>query len=170
MNQFWEGLQWVVSAGGAVGAIWSSIIINNQKHKLNKLKTKFDYLIIKRNEVIVQLNARISDIEVWMKQTSKLEDSDFINIRRFKELVDKFEITLIHGRYLLPIRLKDSVDALLAALCGCIETYDDELEKIGFESVSQPPEIAFANELYKPQIPEAIKSAKWFLGQELADE
>lgn len=173
MNQFWEGLQWVFSAGGAIGAVATYFLyikIEKQKHNLDKLKTKFNYLILKRNEVIAQLNGRISDIEIWMKQTSKLEDSDFIHIRRFKELVDKFEVTLIHGRYLLPARLKNSVDALLALLCRCIETYEDELEKIGFESVPQPPEIAFANELYKPEIEESIKSAKWFLGQELAEE
>ena len=49
-NTFWESLQWILSAGGTIGAIATFFLsknINQQKHRLDKLKTKFDNLVIK---------------------------------------------------------------------------------------------------------------------------
>lgn len=77
-NTFWESLQWILSAGGTIGAIATFFLsknINQQKHRLDKLKTKFDNLVIKRDKVISYINMRVSDIEVWMIRTKKLESA-----------------------------------------------------------------------------------------------
>ena len=114
-NTFWESLQWILSAGGAIGAIVTFFLnknINQQKHRLDKLKTKFDNLVIKRDKVISYINMRVSDIEVWMNRTKKLESAQDIDIYKFRDLVSKFEVTLIRGQYLLPDELCLLIDKL----------------------------------------------------------
>jgi len=92
-NTFWESLQWVLSTGCAIAALLLNRNLNQQKHKLDKLKTKFDNLILKRNKVIAYINMRVSDIEVWMNRTKKLESAQDIDIHEFRDLVSKFEVT-----------------------------------------------------------------------------
>lgn len=171
-NTFWESLQWFLSAGGAIGAVATYFLsknINQQKHRLDKLKTKFDNLIIKRNKVISYINMRVSDIEVWMNRTKKLESAQDIDIHKFRDLVSKFEVTLIHGHYLLPDELCLPIHNLFDALNNCLEVYDEECEKIGHEPIPCPPEDTFANKLYSREIQELFKTVKWRLRKEARD-
>lgn len=87
MDKFWDILQWVLASGGGLAALFSFFLnkkINKQQHRLNKLKAKFDYLIIERNKVIAELNRCIADIELWMKQTSQCDDANQIKIAGFE--------------------------------------------------------------------------------------
>lgn len=168
-NTFWESLQWVLSTGCAIAALLLNRNLNQQKHKLDKLKTKFDNLILKRNKVIAYINMRVSDIEVWMNRTKKLESAQDIDIHEFRDLVSKFEVTLIHGYYLLSAELRLPIDNLFDVLNSCLEVYDEECEKIGNEPISCPPEDTFANKLYSNEIRELIKTVKWHLGKEISD-
>lgn len=72
---------------------------------------------------------RVSDIEVWMNRTKKLESAQDIDIYKFRDLVSKFEVTLIRGQYLLPDELCLLIDKLFHALNNCLEVYDEECEK-----------------------------------------
>lgn len=171
-NTFWECLQWFLSAGGAIGAIATFCLnknLNQQKHKLDKLKTKFDNLILKRNKVIAYINMRVSDIEVWMNRTKRLESAQDINVDKFRDLVSKFEVTLIHGHYLLSAELRLPIDNLFDALNNCLKVYDEECEKIGNEPISCPPEDTFANKLYSDDIRKLINTVKECLGKEIGD-
>lgn len=171
-NTFWESLQWFLSAGGAIGAIATFFLnknINQQKHRLDKLKTKFDNLIIKRNKVISYVNMRISDIEVWMNRTKRLESAQDIDINEFRNLVSKFEVTLIHGHYLLSDELCVPIDNLLDALNNCLKVYDEECEKLGYEPISYPPEDTFANKLYSNETQELFKTVRCRLRKETHD-
>ncbi len=171
-NTFWESLQWILSAGGAIGAIVTFFLnknINQQKHRLDKLKTKFDNLVIKRDKVISYINMRVSDIEVWMNRTKKLESAQDIDIYKFRDLVSKFEVTLIRGQYLLPDGLCLLIDKLFHALNNCLEVYDEECEKKEYESIPCPPEDTFANKLYSREIQELFKAVKWQLRKETRD-
>ena len=173
MNTFWEGVQWILSAGGAIGAVSTFFLhtkLNKQKYKLDKLKTQFDYLVIERNKITSALNTRISDIEVWITETKRLDDSDFIDVYRFRKLVRQYEKTLIHGRYLLSTALYEVTNQLLDVFNHSITIYEDEQEKLGYEPLSIPPEITFVNELFKPEVEELIKTAKWRLGNEIINE
>ena len=171
-NTFWKSLQWVLSAGGTIGAIATYFLrknINQQKHRLDKLKTKFDNLVIKRDKVISYINMRVSDIEVWMIRTKKLESAQDIDIHKFRDLVSKFEVTFIHGQYLLSDELSQPIDNLFDALNKCLEVYDEECEKIGHEYISCPPEETFAEKLYSREIQELFKTVKWQLKKETRD-
>jgi len=168
-NTFWESLQWVLSTGCVIATLLLNRNLNQQKHKLDKLKTKFDNLILKRNKVIAYINMRVSDIEVWMNRTKRLESAQDININKFRDLVSKLEVTLIHGHYLLSAELRSPIDNLFDALNSCLKVYDEECEKIEYESIPCPPEDTFTNKLYSDEIRELIKTVKWHLGKEISD-
>lgn len=156
-NTFWESLQWILSAGGTIGAIATFFLsknINQQKHRLDKLKTKFDNLVIKRDKVISYINMRVSDIEVWMIRTKKLESAQDIDIHKFRDLVSKFEVTFIHGQYLLSDELSQPIDNLFDALNKCLEVYDEECEKSGMSIFHVHPK----KHLQKNCIAEKFKS------------
>ncbi|BFK46706.1 hypothetical protein [Alistipes sp. i18-0019-D1] len=173
MSDFLEGVQWILSAGGAIGAVSTYFLhtkVDRQKHKLDKLKTKFDYMVNKRNEVIVRLNSRIADIKIWMIDTQNLDDADFIDMQQFRELVRQFEVTLIHGQYLLSSPLRDSVTTLLDAFNKCIRIFNEEEEKLAYGPVAAPPKDTFAMELFKSNIQELLQTVTWRLGKEIAGD
>ena len=173
MSTFWEGVQLILSAGGAIGAVSTYFLhtkLDQQKHKLDKLKTQFDHLIGTRNKIISALNARISDIEVWMTETQRLDDADFIDVYRFRTLVHRYEITLIHGRYLLPSTLCEVTNRLLNVFNHSIATYEDERERAEYEPIAIQPEIRLVEALFNPKVIELIKTVKWRLGNEISNE
>ena len=70
MTIFWEVIQWIFSALGVGGIAFAAYLngrLNKQRLKLDKLKTKFDYIFIERNKVLMALNTRVSNIEMWMR-------------------------------------------------------------------------------------------------------
>lgn len=173
MSTFWEGVQWILSAGGAIGAVSTYFLhtrFNQQKHKLDKLKTRFDYLIGTRNKIITDLNTRISDIEVWMIDTTRLDDADFIDVSRFQKLVRRYETTLIHGQYLLSSALHEVTNQLLNVFNNSITTYEDEHERAEYEPIAIQPEIRLVDALFNPKVKELIKTVKWRLGNEISNE
>lgn len=173
MSTFWEGVQLILSAGGAIGAVSTYFLhtkLDQQRHKLDKLKTQFDHLIGTRNKIISALNARISDIEVWMTETKRLDDADFIDVFRFRTLVHRYEITLIHGRYLLSSTLREVTNQMLNVFNNSITTYENERERAEYEPIAMPPEITFVNELFTPKVEELIRTVKWRLANEISNE
>ena len=104
-----------------------------------------------------------------MIRTKKLESAQDIDIHKFRDLVSKFEVTLIHGQYLLPDELSQPIGNLFDALNKCLEVYDEECEKKEYESIPCPPEDTFANKLYSREIQELFKTVKWQLKKEISD-
>lgn len=144
--------------------------IKKQDLKFDKMKSKFNVLLDKRSKVISALNYRVSNIEVWLRNTKRLEDYECINPEKFKQLVSEFEITFIHARFLLSSATSSSLQALLDELRNCIDLYNEEYEKLGFMSVANPPEITFTNKLFKGKTTELMKTAVWRLSKDISDE
>ena len=149
---FWDVLQWILSTSGIVGVIFTFILhfkLEEQKHNLDKLKSKFEQLLLKRTEIVIAINTCVSDIEVWMRQAQRLESAQDIDINAFRRLVLRYESTLIHGGYILSSELLKATNELCNSFIRCIEIYDEECEKIEFEPIPCSPEDAFANKLYQ---------------------
>ena len=173
MDKFWDILQWVLASGGGLAALFSFFLnkkINKQQHRLNKLKAKFDYLIIERNKVIAELNRCIADIELWMKQTSQCEDANQIKIAGFRKSVSQLEIHLTHGRYLLSSKVYDATNDLLAECIKCLRLYNQQMEEIGYDPDSASPNAVFAEAFFKPEIKQMIMNVYKCFSEEVTDE
>lgn len=172
MSTFWEILK-ILASGGIFSAIIYFVLnnkIKKQDLKFDKMKSKFNVLLDKRSKVISALNYRVSNIEVLLRDTARLEDWEWINTKKFKQLVSEFEITLIHARFLLSSATNSSLQALLDELRNCIDLYNEECEKIGLMPVSEPPKITFAERLFKGKTTELMKTAVWRLSKDISDE
>lgn len=172
MSTFLEILK-ILAAGGFFSAIVYLALnqkIKNQDLKFDKMKSKFNVLLDKRSKVISALNCRVSNIEVWIVDTARLEDWEYINPKKFKQLVSEFEITLIHARYLLSSATNSSLQALLDEFRNCIDLYNEECEKLGYESVPVPPKITFTNRLFDGKTTELMRTAHWRLSCDISDE
>ncbi len=173
MRTFWEVVQWAFAASGVGGIAFAACLngrLNKQKLKLDKLKTKFDYLLIERNKALMALNTRVSDIEMWMRKTSKIEYDQHINIHEFIDLLSKLEVTLIHSRVILPSEPYFALNELLESLTGVLDIYNDECEKLGQEPMDRHPLETFAIKLHEPRVREMINTVKIRIGEELSED
>lgn len=172
MSTFLEILK-ILATGGIFSASVYFVLnkkIKQQDLKFDQMKSKFNVLLDKRSKVISALNYRVSNIEVWLRDTARLEDWEGINPEKFQQLVSEFEITLIHARFLLSSVTSSSLQDLLDELRICIDLYYEESEKLGYTSVSNSPEITFTNRLFDGKIRELMKTAVWRLSNEISNE
>lgn len=159
-----DTIQWILSSVGGLSAFFSWRIsknLNQQKHDLDKLKTKFDYILKKKNDVISELNKRISDIELWRSRLLGLDGADDIDIPRFHQLLHNYEDAYAYGRYLLSPELCGCLEDLFAILNRCYEIWQNE------ECPYIKPEDAFADAIFASSITDKINGAKWRLKQEI---
>ena len=160
-----EFINWILSIVGSLGTILTWRMhrnLNQQKHELDKLKIKFEYITQRRYRVVAVINQQISEIELWRKHLKNLQPSEDIFIPDFRKLIGKFERILTHGQYLLSSDLNKSLDDLYDILNQCYEKTLDE-------PLPMSPEDLFATEIFAPIVEERIKSAKYMLSKEIGN-
>lgn len=160
----WNYFHWLLSAVGKAFTWITHRSLNQQKHELGKLKTKFDYAISKKNKIVSVLNRRISDIELWRNRLLELDGPDDIDVPYFHQLLHKFEDAYTYGRYLLSPELCGALEDLLGILKHCYEVWQNE------DRPYIKPEDSFANAIFGLNIADKFKGAKWRLQQEIASE
>lgn len=174
MSEFLNILQWVLATCGGLATLFTFLLnkkINEQQHRLNKLKTKFDYLIIERNKVIEGLNSCIADIQLWMDHTrSQCDDADQIKIDGFRKSVLQLEIQLTHGRYLLSSQVYTTTHDLLAECIRCIDLYNQQVDVISSDLNAKSPNQVFSEAFFKPEIRQMITDVFECFSKEIADE
>lgn len=174
MEKFLNILQWMLATGGGFAALFAFFLnkkINQQQHRLNKLKTKFDYLIIERNKVIEELNSHIANIQLWMDRTSsQCDDADQIKIDGFRKSVSELEIRLVHGRYLLSSPVYAATNDLLTECKRCIDLYDQQVDAISSDINAISPNQVFATAFFTPETRQIIERVFDCYSEEIADK
>ncbi|WP_462354131.1 hypothetical protein [Alistipes timonensis] len=174
MEDLKDILQWALATSGGLAALFSFFLktkINKQQYQLNKLKTKFDYLVIERNKVIEGLNSCIADIQLWMDHTrSQCDDADQIKIDGFRKSVLQLEIQLTHGRYLLSSQVYAATHDLLAECIRCIDLYNQQVDVISSDLNAKSPNQVFSEAFFKPETRQMITDVFECFSKEIADE
>lgn len=174
MEDLKDILQWALATSGGLAALFSFFLktkINKQQYQLNKLKAKFDYLVIERNKVIEGLNSCIADIHLWMNHTcSQCDDADQIKIDGFRKSVLQLEIQLTHGRYLLSSQVYATTHDLLAECIRCIDLYNQQVDVISSDLNAKSPNQVFSEAFFKPETRQMITDVFECFSKEIADE
>lgn len=163
---FCEIINWGLSCIGGFSilfTLWVNRNLNLQKHELDLLKIRFDYIIQRRNRVVAIINQQVSEIELWRKHLKDFESAEEIDITYFHKLLLKFERVLAHGQYLLSSDLNKALEELYDILNQCYEKSCEEFSPT-------IPESVFATEIRDNKVEDKIKSAKYRLSQEIGSD
>lgn len=160
-----EIINWGLSSTGLLSVLFTLCVnrnLNKQKHELELIKIRFDYITQRRNRVVAIINQQISEIELWRKHLNDLESVEDINISDFHKLLQKLERVLTHGQYLLSSDLNKALEELYDILNQCYEKSCEEF-------LPTIPEDVFATEILDNKVEDKIKSAKYRLSVEIGN-